>query len=139
HPVDQVAHGYIAARALGDLYLGSVTHDLDHLVQDVGRVILGDADVQSLQAGTDTGHGTVVVAALYVDGVVVTAFPLGDVVGDVRHEIGVTAVRLAHDAVFIVTRAQFGDTQPRGAFMFIRVAGLNQFLDGLFHSARCVE
>src|SRR5690606_40623453 len=119
HAVDQVAHGDVAAGALGDLYFHAVAHDLDHLVQDVGRVILGDADVQRLQPGTHPCHGAVVVAALNVDGVVIAAFPLGDVIGDVRHEVRVAAVCLAHDAILVVASAQFGGAQPKRAFVLV--------------------
>src|SRR5690606_18731540 len=47
--------------------------------------------------------------------------------------------RLAHDAVFVVARAQFGRAQPERAFAFIGVAGIDQGLDGLLDPARGVE
>ncbi|KAG1258835.1 hypothetical protein G6F65_015455 [Rhizopus arrhizus] len=139
HPVDQVAHGHVAARALGDLDLFAAAHHLDHLVQHVGRVVLRDAFVQRLQAGAHAGHGAVVVAALDVHGAVEAAFPLGLVIGHVRHEVGVTAFAFAHDAVFVVARAQFGGAQPQRAAFFVGVAAGDQRLDGGLDAARRVQ
>src|SRR3546814_6588058 len=70
-----------------------------HLVQDIGREILGYAQIKALQAGAHAGDGAMVVGALYIDGPVKAAFPLGDVVGDVGHEIRIAAFRLAHPTV----------------------------------------
>src|SRR3546814_7330173 len=49
-----------------------------HLVQDIGREILGYAQIKALQAGAHAGDGAMVVGALYIDGPVKAAFPLGD-------------------------------------------------------------
>src|SRR5690606_2407070 len=43
YPVDEVAHGDVAAGPLGYLDLGAVTHDFNHFVQDIGREFLGNA------------------------------------------------------------------------------------------------
>src|SRR5690606_37055092 len=135
HPVDEVAHGDVAARALGNLDLLPVAHHFYHLVQDVGGEVLGDAHVQALQPGADAGHGTMVVGSLDVDGAVEAAFPFGNVIGDVGNEIGVAAFGLAHDAVLVVARAEFGGAQPQGAFAFVGMAGGDQRLDGVLDAA----
>src|SRR5690606_10418697 len=70
HPVYEIPHGDIAAGALGDLHFGAIAYDLDHFVEDVGRVILGNADVQRLQPGPDARDSAVVITALDIDGVV---------------------------------------------------------------------
>src|SRR5690606_21224783 len=122
HPVDQVAQGDVTAGAFGDLDLFAAARHLYHLVQHVRGVIGGDAGAQRLQAGPHARHGTVVVAALDVHGAVKAAFPFGLVVGDVGHEVRVTAFAFAHDAVFVVAGAEFGCAQPERAVLLVRVA-----------------
>src|SRR5690606_10096321 len=107
-PIDEVAHSDVAAGSLGNLDFGTVAHHLDHFVQDVGGEFFGNTQVERLQPGAYTGDGAVVVGALDVDGVMVAAFPFGDVVGHVGHKVGVAAFALAHDAVFVVAGAQLG-------------------------------
>ena len=54
------------------------------------------------------------------------ALPLGDVVGDVRHEVGVRAVGLAHHAVLVV--AVVGGAQPQRAVLLVGLAGATSAL-----------
>src|SRR5690606_23947973 len=139
HPVDQVAQGDVTAGAFGDLDLFAAARHLYHLVQHVRGVIGGDAGAQRLQAGPHARHGTVVVAALDVHGAVKAAFPFGLVVGDVGHEVRVTAFAFAQDAVFVVAGAEFGCAQPERAVLLVRVAAVDQCLDGLFDAARGIQ
>ena len=61
-----------------------------------------------------------VVRALDVDDLGETPLPFGQVVGHIGHEIGVVAVRLAHHAVFVITKVC--GSQPQGAVLFIGVS-----------------
>ena len=123
-PFDQVAHGYVGAGALRNLDFFAVLHDGDHLVQHVVGVALRDTHVDRLQAGAHARDGAVVVAALDIDGLHEAALPFHQVIRDVRHEIRVGAVRLAHDAVLVV--AEVGGAQPQRAILLIGVARLDQ-------------
>ncbi len=115
-PVDQVAQGHVAARALGQLDLLPAFHHRDHFVQQIVGVAHRHAHVDRLQPGAHAGDGAVVVRALDVDGLDEAALELVHVVGDVGHEVGVRAIGLAHHAVLVV--AVFGGAQPQGAALF---------------------
>ena len=78
-----------------------------------------------------------VVGALDVDDGAVAAFPFGDVVGHVRHKVGVAAVAFAHDAVFVV--AKVGGFEPQCAVLLVGVAVGDEFLYGLLNAAAAVE
>ncbi|MDR6139120.1 hypothetical protein QE438_002424 [Pseudoxanthomonas sp. SORGH_AS 997] len=67
----------------------------------------------------------------------VAALPLGQVIGHVRHEVGVGAVGLAHHAVLVV--AVVGRLEPQRAAFLVGVAGLDQRLDGLLNLAVAVK
>ncbi|MNS90914.1 hypothetical protein D3C72_1249860 [compost metagenome] len=97
-------------------------------MQHVVGVALRDAHVDSLQAGAHARDGAVVVAALDIDGLHEAALPFHQVIRDIRHEIRVGAVRLAHDAVLVV--AEVGGAQPQRAILLVGVAGLDQGFDG---------
>ena len=120
-PLDQVAQSDVAAGAFGDFHLFAVAHHAHHGVQHVVGVTGGHAGTGGLQAGAHAGDGAVVVHALNVDGLGITALPLGQVVGHVRHKVGVAAVALFHDAVFVV--AVVGRFEPQRAVLLIGLAG----------------
>ncbi len=65
-----------------------------------------------------------VVGALDVDRLGEAALELGEVIGDVGHEVGVGAVGLAHDAVLVV--AVVGRAQPQRAAILVGLAGGDQ-------------
>ncbi|CAM2147879.1 hypothetical protein PT2222_10321 [Paraburkholderia tropica] len=136
-PFDQVAHGHVAARALGDLHFLAVAHDGDHLVQHVVGIARRNADAERLQARAHARDGAVVVRALDVDDLGEAAFPLGDVVCDVRQEVRVGAVGLAHHAVLVV--AVVGRLEPQRAVLLVGLARGDQRLDGLLDAAFGVE
>ena len=136
-PLDQVTQRDVAARTLGDLHLLTVAHDAHHLVQHVVRVALRDAHVQRLQPGANPRHRAVVIRTLDVDGLGETPLPLAQVIGHVRHEIGVAAFGLAHHAVLVVTVV--GGAQPQRAVLLEGVAAGHQSRHGLFHLAVGVE
>src|SRR5690625_3655738 len=110
HPVDELAHGDITACAFGNGDLLALTHDLDHAMQDISRKILWNAQVQSLQSGTHPGDCAVVIGALDIDAVMKTALPLGDMIGDIRHKVGIVTITFTHDPVFVITRTQLSGT-----------------------------
>src|SRR5690606_15065385 len=117
--------------ALGDFHLLAAAHDGDHLVQHVVGPALRNADAERLQAGAHTGDGAVVIGALLVDDTLEAALPLVGVVGDIGHEVGITAVALAHDAVLVIAEA--GGAQPQRAIFFIGMAAAYQRLHRIFH------
>ncbi len=90
-----------------------------------------------LQTGTHTGDGAVVVHALDVDGAGVTTLPFGQVVGHVRHKVGVAAVAFFHHAVFVVTIV--GGLEPQGTILLVGFAGCLQPGDGCIDLARAVQ
>ncbi len=53
------------------------------------------------------------IRALHVDRAVKPALPLGDVIRDIRQEIRVRAVALAHDAVFVVADSRWCGARAR--------------------------
>ncbi|MNQ66437.1 hypothetical protein D3C85_809290 [compost metagenome] len=108
-------------------------------MQYIGRIVLGDALFQRLQAGAHARHGAVVVAALDVHGAMEAALPFGLVISHVGHEVGVAAFAFAHDAVFVVARAEFGRAQPQRAAFLVGVAAGDQGLDRGFHASGRVE
>ena len=65
------------------------------------------------------------------------ALPLLDVVGHVRHEVGVAAVGLAHDAVLVVT--VIGAAQPQRAAVLEGLAGRDELLHRGLDAAAAVE
>ena len=81
------------------------------------------------------------VRALHIDHLGKAAAPLGNVVGDVRHEVGEAAVGLAHDAVLVV--AVVRAPQPKRAAVLVGLAGRHQgshgFLDLAFGIQRGFE
>nr|GEU28637.1 hypothetical protein [Tanacetum cinerariifolium] len=136
-PFDQVAHGDVRAGALGDLDFLAALHDGDHLVQHVVGEALRNAQANGLQAGAHAGDGAVVVGTLDVDGLVVTALELDDVVRDVGDEVGIGAVGLAHHAVLVV--AVVLGAQPQRAFFLVGLAGLVEHVDGRIDLAVLVQ
>ena len=105
-PVDEVAQRDVGASALAHLDFLTVFDHQQHLVQKVLGEGLGNADAERLRGGLQAdayaSYGTVVVRPLNVDGAVKTAFEFGKVIGNVRHEVGVVTVLLAHHAVLVV-------------------------------------
>ena len=106
-------------------------------MQHVVRVALRDADVGGLQAGAHPGDGAVVVGALDVDHLLEAAFPFGDVIRHIGHKVGVAAVALAHDPIFVV--AILGGLEPEGAVMFVGLASVVQFLHDIVDLAAQVQ
>ena len=119
-PLDQVAQGHVGAGALGELDLLAVALDPHHGVEHVVRVAGRHAHVGGLQAGAHPGDRAVVVGALDVDRLGEAALELGQVIGDVGHEVGVAAVGLAHHAVLVV--AVVGGAQPERAALLVGLA-----------------
>ena len=136
-PLDQVAQRDIAARALGDLDLFAPLDHPHHGVQHIVGVARRHASTGSLQAGAHPGDGAVVVGALDIDGFFEAALPFADVVGHVGHKVGVTAVSLAHDPVFVV--AVVGRPEPQRAILFIGFASGLQPAHGVIDPAAAVE
>ena len=74
-----------------------------------------------------------VVAALDVDRLLVTPLELAHVIGHVRHKVGVAAIGLAHDTVFVV--AILGGAQPQRTVLFIGFSSVVQARNGSIHPA----
>ena len=106
-------------------------------MQHVIGVALGDADIGRLQACTHAGNRAVVVGALDVHHAGEAAFPFGDVVGHIGHKVGVSAVALAHDTVFVV--AVVGGLEPQGAVLLVGLACVLELLHGGIHLAAGVK
>ena len=87
-----------------------MAHDQHHLMQYIVRVSGRYADTHGLEPRPNTGQGPAVVGTQFGHRSPEAALPLGYVVGDVGNEIGVTAVRLAHDSVLVI--AKVGGAQP---------------------------
>src|SRR5206468_6024373 len=115
--VHQVANGDITARTLGDLYLFSVLHHRDHLMQHVLRVLLRYAQLEGLQSGAYARHGAVVIRPLNVDGAAKAALPFCNVIGDVGEKIGVRSVALPHHSILVV--AEFGGAKPERSLVLV--------------------
>ena len=115
--VHEVANGHVTAGALGDLHFFAVLHHRHHLVQHVLGISAGHSHVERLEPGPNPGDGAVMVGALDVDRALESTFPFRHVVGDVRHEIRVGAVTLAHDAILVV--AEVGRAQPQRSFVLV--------------------
>ena len=77
------------------------------------------------------------VGALDVDHLGKAALPLGDVVGHVRHKVGVRAVRLFHHTVFVV--AVIGGLEPQSAVLFVGLARRLQTAYRIGHFAARVQ
>ena len=122
--VDQIAHRDVAAGALGEFYLLAPLHHRHHLVQHVRRVVPRNAGsrhrAERLQSGTHPRHRAVMIRSLHIDRVRESALPLGDVVGDVRHEISVAAVGFPHHPILVV--AVVGGPEPQRAVLFVGLA-----------------
>ena len=101
-PLDQVAQGDVTARTLRNFDFFATAHHTHHGVQNVIWVALRNTHVGRLQTSAYTRDGSVVVAALDIHHTRKSTLPFGDVVRDIRHKVGESAVRLAHDAVFVV-------------------------------------
>ena len=104
-------------------------------MQDVRRIILGNPDIERLQARTHARHGTVMIAALDIDRTGKAALPFCDVIGDIRNKIGITTLGLSHHTVFVVARTQFGRTQPQRTFVLVGMTTGHKFRDGVFHTS----
>ena len=78
-----------------------------------------------------------VVGALDVDRLREATLELGEVVGDVGHEVGVAAVGLAHDAVLVV--AVVGGAQPERAAVLVGLAGGDEAGDRRLDAAARVQ
>ena len=119
-PLHQVAQGHIAACALGNFDFGATTHHAHHGVQHVVGVARRNAQMlefgRGLQPGAHSCNRAVVVGALDVDDLGKATLPFGQVVGHVRHKVGVAAVALFHDTVFVV--AIVGGPQPQRTVFF---------------------
>ena len=101
-PLDQIAQCHIAARSLGNLDFFACAYHAHHGVQHVVWVALRYACIGRLQAGAHAGNRAVMIHALNIDSPAVTTLPFGEVVGHIRHKIGVAAVAFSHHAVFVV-------------------------------------
>ena len=77
------------------------------------------------------------IRALLVDDARKTAPPLVQMIGHVRHEIGVAAVALAHHPVFVV--AEIGGAQPQRIILLVGVAAGDQLVDRLLDFAIGVQ
>ncbi len=137
HPVDEVAHGHVRAGALGNLHFLAAAHHLHQAVQHVFGIARRDADAEGLQPGAHARDGAVVIGALHVDDLAEAALPLAEVIGDVRHEVGVAAVRFAHHPVLVV--AVVGGAQPERAVLLVGLAARDERLDHLLDLALGVE
>ena len=124
--IDQVAQRDIRAGALGDLHFFAAAHHRHHLVQNIVGVAGRDAASDRHQSGAHPRDGAVMVRALDVDGALEAAFPFGDVIGHIRHEVSPATLGLAHHAVLVI--AIVGAAQPQRAFGFIGLAGGGQRL-----------
>eukprot|EP00614_Pseudopedinella_elastica_P036407 CAMPEP_0181286508 /NCGR_PEP_ID=MMETSP1097-20121128/16635_1 /TAXON_ID=35684 /ORGANISM="Pseudopedinella elastica, Strain CCMP716" /LENGTH=69 /DNA_ID=CAMNT_0023390335 /DNA_START=3 /DNA_END=208 /DNA_ORIENTATION=+ len=58
-------------------------------------------------------------------------------IGDIRQEVGVTTILLAHDPVLVI--AELGGLQPHGAILLVGVAIFLQALDRRFDLAVFVQ
>ena len=95
-------------------------------MQYVVGITFGNAHAERLQAGANTRHGAVMVAALLVDDVGEAPLPLADVIRDIRHEVRVGTIALAHHPVLVI--AKTGGLEPQRAFMLMRHAVRTQLL-----------
>ena len=114
-PLDQVAQRHVGAGALGKLDLLAVALHAHHRVQHVVGVVLRHVGPGQLDAGPDARDRAVVVGALQIDGAAKAPLDLGEVVGDVGHEVGVAPVGGAHHPVLVV--AEGGGAQPERAVL----------------------
>ena len=119
--VAQVANRHIASGALADLDLFAAAHHRDHLVQNIVGVAGGNVHRERLQPRANARDRAVMVGALNVDRLRKSALEFRDVIGDVRNEIRVAAIGLAHHPIFVV--AVVGRAQPQRAVLFIHGAG----------------
>ena len=102
HFVDQIADRHIAAGALADLHFLAAAHHRDHLMQNVVGIPERNADAERLQTRAHAGDRAVMIGALHVDRLRKAALEFRDVIGDVGHEIRVSAIGLAHHAILVV-------------------------------------
>ncbi len=135
--VQQVGERQALAGALGhadDLAALHHAHELhEHDLQAAGAV-----QAERVQRVLQARHVAVVVRAPDIDDAVKAALlELVAVVGDIRGEIGVEAVRAAQHVVLV--RAESGRAQPQRAVLLIGRALGGQQLAGLAHIAGVVQ
>src|SRR6185437_12693632 len=100
-------------------------------------IALRNAEAERLQSCADTRERAVMIRALNVDGSLESASPLIEMIGHIRNEIRVAAVRLADHPILVV--AEVGRTEPQGAIALVRLTARNQPLDGSIEAAVRVE
>ncbi len=71
-------------------------------MQHVIRPAVRDAHFQRLDAGAHAPQGAVMISAMFIDHAGEAALPFVDVVGDIRQEVGVAAILLAHHAILVI-------------------------------------
>src|SRR6185369_1096985 len=106
-------------------------------MKHVLRPPLRNAGIKSLKTCPDPGDGAVVVSPLFVDNSDKTTSPLIQMIGNIRDKVCVTAVRLAHYAILVVT--EVGCLQPKSAFIFISMTAFHETLNGTVHQTICVQ
>src|SRR5690606_30216200 len=97
------------------------------------------SQVQGLKTRANPGDRTVVVGSLDIDRIMKSALPFGQMIGHIGNEIRIAALRLAHDAIFVVAGIQFSGSQPEGAFAFVCMAVVYQSLYGLFDASAGIK
>ena len=75
-----------------------------------------------------------VVGTLNIHGLNKAAFEFAQVIGDVRHKIGVVTVLFAHHTIFVITEFfEVGCSKPKSAVLLIGVTGSNKRVDCSFY------
>ena len=75
-----------------------------------------------------------VIRALNVHSFNKAAFKFAQVIGNIRHEISVVAVLLAHHTIFVIAEFfEIGCAEPKSAVLLIGVTGSNKRVDCSFH------
>ena len=136
-PLDQVTQGDVATRTLRNFDFFTTAHHTYHGVQHVIGIALWNTHVSRLQSSAYTRDGAVVVAALDIHHPRKATLPFGNVVSHIWHKVGKSAIRFAHDAVFVV--AVVGRLQPQGAILLVGFARSLQTRDRVGHFAVGVE
>ena len=78
-----------------------------------------------------------VIRALLVDHPLKASLPFVVVVGDIRHEVGIASLALAHHAVFIV--AKVSGAKPERVFLIVGMASRAQCGHGVFNRPAVVQ
>ena len=78
-----------------------------------------------------------VIRALLVDHPLKASLPLVVVVGDIRHEVGIASLALAHHAVFIV--AKVSGAKPERVLLIVGMASRAQCSHGVFNRPAVVQ